>query len=82
MRPLKRLIFIPVITLLTSCAAYSVMNSDRYYDSPSSVPERYVPAMGQCRIWYPERPASQQTPWGNCDELQHQLPADAVLIRS
>lgn len=42
------------------------------------IPEGQYPAPGECRIWYPERPAGQQPPPVKCGAA---VPAGAWLIQ-
>lgn len=46
-----------------------------------NIPEGHYPPPGECRIWFPDRPAGQQGPPGNCDELDRRVPSGAWLIR-
>jgi hypothetical protein len=40
-----------------------------------------LPPPGECRIWYPGRPAGHQPPPGRCGALSRQVPAGAWLMR-
>ncbi|MCK0510972.1 hypothetical protein [Aromatoleum buckelii] len=42
-----------------------------------SIPPGHYPPPGECRIWYPDRPAGQQPPPGNC----RSVPPGAWAIR-
>lgn len=83
MRQLRVLGAISLLCLLLSgCAVYADgyggRNHPDAYDS--SVPDGHLPA-GECRVWYPDRPAGQQPPPGDCHELRHRVPSGAQLIR-
>jgi hypothetical protein len=39
-----------------------------------------MPPPGECRIWFPDRPPGQQPPPGECYDLEHEVPAGAVLV--
>ena len=45
------------------------------------IPDGHLPPAGECRIWYPGRPAGQQPPPGKCGALSRQVPAGAWLMR-
>ena len=45
------------------------------------LPDGHLPPPGECRIWYPARPAGQQPPPGKCGALSRQVPAGAWLMR-
>jgi|EndMetStandDraft_7_1072992.scaffolds.fasta_scaffold189580_2 hypothetical protein len=45
------------------------------------IPNGHLPPPGECRIWYPGRPAGHQPPPGRCGALSRQVPAGAWLIR-
>jgi hypothetical protein len=40
----------------------------------------HYPPPGECRIWFPDRPAGQQMPAGNCDALERRVPPGVWLI--
>lgn len=46
-----------------------------------NIPKGHYPAPGECRIWFPDRPAGQQSPPGNCNQLRRTVPAGAWLIQ-
>ena len=48
---------------------------------PVILPASALPPAGECRIWYPDRAPEDQPEPGDCDELRHQLPPGAVLVR-
>lgn len=45
------------------------------------IPNGHLPPTGECRIWYPDRPAGHQPPPGRCTQLSAQVPAGAWLIQ-
>lgn len=50
-------------------------------DDELRIPRAYIPKPGQCRIWFSERPASQQPAPGRCKKLQRRVPPGAYLVR-
>lgn len=50
-------------------------------DDELRIPRAYIPKPGQCRIWFPERPAGQQPAPGKCKKLQGRVPRGAYLVR-
>ena len=76
-----RLLPLPIFVALTSCAAYSVVNTDRYSGSSSAVPAEYIPSPGFCRIWYKNRTPEQQPAQGDCDKLKQNVPENAVQLK-
>lgn len=80
MRLFKLLLLSLSLTAISGCAAYTVMSNERYYETRNSVPEDYLPPAGQCRIWYKDQPVSEQPSVGNCDDLQHRVPMNAMLL--
>lgn len=77
----RQLLVLPIFIVLTSCAAYSVVNSDRYSGSSSAVPAEYIPSPGFCRIWYKNRTPEQQPAQGDCETLKQNIPENAVLLK-
>ena len=77
----RQLLVLPILVILTSCAAYSVVNSDRYSGSSSAVPAEYIPSPGFCRIWYKNRTPEQQPAQGDCETLKQNIPENAVLLK-
>lgn len=63
---LKLLLVSLVLTAFSGCAAYSVMNNDRYYDSQSSLPDGQYPSSAECRNGDQDLPADQQPTSANC----------------
>lgn len=45
------------------------------------IPKGHYPSPGECRIWYPDRPAGQQPPPVKCSQLKGQVPPGAWLIQ-
>lgn len=77
----QRLFMLPLLFALTSCAAYSVVNTDRYSGRTNAVPAEYIPSPGKCRIWYKDRTPQQQPAQGECDTLRQNVPKNAVLLK-
>lgn len=80
-RYFHRMLILPVLLIMSGCAAYSVVNSDRYSGSSSAVPAEYIPSPGFCRIWYKDRAAEQQPAQGDCNTLKDNIPENAVLLK-
>ena len=50
--------------------------------SPLRVPSAQLPAVGECRLWYPERPVKEQPRTGPCAQIEPSAPAESwVLFR-
>jgi hypothetical protein len=55
---------------------------DRDRVGPLGIPEGDLPKAGECRVWYPGGPASQQLSPRPCDEAEsHAAPGTLVLYR-
>lgn len=48
---------------------------------PVILPASALPPPGDCRIWYPDRAPEDQPEPADCEELRHQTPPGAVLVR-
>ncbi|QGT78701.1 hypothetical protein GM160_07200 [Guyparkeria halophila] len=48
---------------------------------PVTIPAGHMPPPGECRIWYPDRSPGDQPSPGSCRDLEHRVPAGAVLVR-
>lgn len=69
--------------IVSGCAAVAYPGHGRH-PAPADhvhIPPGHLPPPGACRIWFPDRPPGQQPPPGPCDELRHQVPWGAVLVR-
>ena len=44
------------------------------------IPNGHLSSPGECRIWYPDRPAGHQPPPGNCRTLSQRVPQGAWLV--
>lgn len=45
-----------------------------------NVPRGHYPPPGECRIWYPGRPAGQQPPPARCDRMVGRVPYGAFVL--
>ena len=56
--------------------------SDTDDKSPLRIPPAQIPAAGQCRLWYPGKPAREQPPAGSCAQIEPTAPPESwVLLR-
>lgn len=46
------------------------------------IPKGHYPPPGECRIWYPGRPAGQQPPPGECSRLRAEIPSGSPMLIS
>lgn len=47
---------------------------------PLGIPEGHLPPPGECRVWYPGRPAGQQPPPRHCDEAERTAPPGTWVL--
>jgi hypothetical protein len=47
---------------------------------PLGIPEGHLPPPGECRVWYPGRPAGQQPSTGDCAEAERSAPAGTWVL--
>lgn len=81
MRLLKLLLASLAFSVFSGCAAYSVMNNDRYYSAGNNEPGMYHPQAGKCRSWYQDQPATEQPASRSCDDLQYKISDNAILLQ-
>jgi hypothetical protein len=58
-------------------------DSNGYYISPSDgpgVPKRYLPPAGMCRVWFTDRPVSEEPPVESCDGIRSRVPQGAYVV--
>jgi hypothetical protein len=48
---------------------------------PLAVQAEYFPRPGQCRVWFPDRPAAQQARPAGCSGISRRAPAGAWILR-
>jgi hypothetical protein len=48
--------------------------------TPLQVAAADLPAAGYCRVWYPERPATEQPQAGPCRVIRAEVPPGATLM--
>lgn len=44
------------------------------------IPREFFPPSGMCRVWFPNKPASDQPPPESCQGIQDRAPADSYVI--
>jgi hypothetical protein len=47
---------------------------------PLGIPEGHLPPPGECRVWYPGRPAGQQPPPTSCAEAEEVAPPSTWIL--
>lgn len=69
-----------IALLIGGCTGYggTVFEPQPYPEQQYEIPQGHLPPPGECRIWYPDRPAGQQPPPGGCGG---RVPPGAVMIR-
>ena len=48
--------------------------------SPLRVPSAQLPPIGECRLWYPERPAKEQPRSGPCTQIEPTAPPESWVL--
>ncbi len=74
------LAFAITASVLSGCAAYGGSVPGPYPPQHFDIPEGHMPPPGECRIWIPDLAPGQQSPPGNCYELERQVPRGAILV--
>jgi hypothetical protein len=54
--------------------------SSRDFHGYSRIPNGHLPPPGECRIWYPDRPAGRQPPPFKCDDRRGRVEPGGWLI--
>ncbi len=57
-----------------------VARGDVEVHSAARIPPGHMPAVGQCRLWFPGRPPGQQPKAGSCTGLQRTAPAGSWIL--
>jgi hypothetical protein len=47
---------------------------------PLGIRESELPPVGQCRVWYPGRPAREQPPPGDCGDVESDAPPGSWIL--
>ena len=48
--------------------------------SPLRVPSAQLPSIGECRLWYPERPVKEQPRSGPCAQVEPTAPPESWVL--
>ncbi|HEX6434187.1 MAG TPA: hypothetical protein VFZ87_08080 [Gemmatimonadales bacterium] len=48
--------------------------------SPLRVPSAQLPPIGECRLWYPERPVKEQPRSGTCAQIEPTAPPESWVL--
>ncbi len=72
-----------IAMMLVGCAAHAgvTVETSVYPEEQIHIPPGHMPPPGECRIWFPDLPPGHQPPPGDCYDLEHEVPAGAVLVR-
>lgn len=49
-------------------------------ESGPEIPGRYFPPRGMCRVWFTDRPVSEEPPVESCQGIQSRVPAGAYVV--
>ena len=91
---MQRVHFVAILPVLGSflggCASATAGNSPpdpnavafEQADPPDElgIPVGQLPPPGECRVWYPNRPADQQPPPGPCEQAEANAPARTIVL--